>query len=77
MRKITIGFIIGAIVIILGYDVVAAIYGGTGSTISEVITSWSYGTPLLPFAFGVVCGHWFWHGKEDAPAVEDKSDKKE
>lgn len=30
------------------------------STISEVITTWSYYTPIVPLIAGFLLGHWFW-----------------
>jgi uncharacterized membrane protein YhdT len=58
MRKATkwiIGLTILALII---YDVFAFL-GPENSTLSVVITDWSYYTPWVPFAFGVLMGHWF------------------
>ena len=30
------------------------------STISMKITAFSWYSPVLPFAFGLLMGHWFW-----------------
>lgn len=30
------------------------------STISQVITKFSYYSPMVPFIVGLLAGHWFW-----------------
>lgn len=39
---------------------VAAIWGAEGSTISEHVRDYASAYPLIPFAAGVLSGHWFW-----------------
>ena len=41
------------------YDVIAIWRGGVESSISEIILTTSRKRPLLPFAVGVLCGHFF------------------
>lgn len=45
------------------YDIVALWLGGWDATISVVLLTWARSYPILPFAFGVVCGHLFWPQK--------------
>ena len=45
------------------YDIPVAIWGPSGSTVSEVVRNWAYYQPIWPFAWGVVLGHWFWSKK--------------
>lgn len=52
-------FIVAALVIIIGYDVYAAIKGGEPNTISWKIVFWSRTQPLIPFAAGLLMGHLF------------------
>lgn len=59
MKRITVIIVIVAVILLSLYDIVAAIYGGDGSTISEVIRNAAYKAPIVPFVFGVLCGHWF------------------
>lgn len=52
-------WIIAAITVTLGaWDLYARKYGG--GTISEVMLSSARQSPLLPFLFGVLCGHLWW-----------------
>jgi hypothetical protein len=37
-------------------------------TISERIEKAAMERPLVPFVFGMLCGHFFWQFKRDAPA---------
>jgi len=62
MRKVTINILGIIIIIMIVWDVVAYIYG-VNSTFSVVITDWSFYTPWVPFAFGVLMGHWFFPPK--------------
>jgi hypothetical protein len=57
-RKIS-KWIIGLSIVVLGLvDLWLYLYG-ENATFSVVITDWSYYTPWVPFAFGVLMGHWF------------------
>lgn len=61
MKKVTVIFIILVTFIILGFDVFVIAADPSGeSSISAVIRSVSHDWPILPFAIGAVCGHWFW-----------------
>ncbi len=65
MKKInwkfwTIFFIFVSVAIILSYDIVATIYGGGESSISNFLISWSYKYPLFTLCVGIVLGHLFW-----------------
>jgi hypothetical protein len=46
--------------IIVIFDIVLAVDGHKGNTISEIIRYWSNKILILPFAWGVLMGH-FWH----------------
>lgn len=49
-----------AALLLAGYDLYAFRKEGHGHTISEVLTTWSLRHPLVPFALGVLMGHFFW-----------------
>jgi hypothetical protein len=51
-------------IVIIGYDICAAIWGGRHETVSGVIWDWSAKAPVLPFAAGVLMGHLFWSNTE-------------
>jgi hypothetical protein len=53
-------FILAVLAVTLIYDLAAAIFGGTGTTISHEIIVFSYDYPIMPFTVGVVMGHLFW-----------------
>jgi hypothetical protein len=36
---------------------------GTEASISSIIIVASYELPIIPFAFGFLCGHFFWRMK--------------
>ena len=48
------------IALVVIYDIAAFAQGGVEATISRVVLGASVGNPILPFAFGIVCGHLFW-----------------
>lgn len=58
-RKLTIAVIVTCTFLIIAYDIYAVMAGGIPATISSVIFDYSKEFPLIPFAFGVLCGH-FW-----------------
>ena len=70
LRQWTIVFIITATLGLIGWDIYAFLKGGSMVTISLVILGWSKDYPILPFAFGVLCGHLF------VPIGIEKGDKK-
>lgn len=45
---------------VLIYDIWATVRHGRESTVSAVILSWAKNYPIVPFVFGLVCGHLFW-----------------
>jgi hypothetical protein len=45
---------------LLAWDVIAATNATRGDTISEQLTGAAHRWPILPFALGVLVGHWFW-----------------
>lgn len=53
-------WIIAAIVVVVAsIDVMLAVTGGIDATISVVVTEWSKQYPVIPFAFGILMGHFF------------------
>lgn len=56
--------ILASVVIIGLVDVFLFIKGGTEATISHIILVWSYNYPIFTFAFGVLCGHFFWRTRD-------------
>jgi hypothetical protein len=60
MKDPTAFVIISALVILLAYDLYAVLSGGFSATISWVIYQASLKYPIIPFAGGVVCGHFWW-----------------
>ena len=68
MKKIsqaaTTGIIVmAAIFLLIIYDIYAYSQGGQEATLSFLIYSQSFEHPLIPFATGVLCGHFFWNLK--------------
>lgn len=60
-KPITKWVMIGIIILIAVYDLVALAVGGRGATISRVIgIEGSFDSPLIPFGFGFIMGHLFW-----------------
>lgn len=46
-------------VFLIVWDIIVYVKVGSPATISVVILNWSKEYPVLPFAFGVLCGHLF------------------
>lgn len=59
-QAITAWVCVAAVVALIGFDVWAYANGIPGDTISEVTRSAARRYPILPFAAGVVVGHFFW-----------------
>jgi hypothetical protein len=57
---LTIAIMALAVVLLAIYDIYAAIKGGFSNTISWVVYTNSLKYPIIPFAIGVLCGHFFW-----------------
>lgn len=60
IQKITIVVIIISIILLLSYDTIAALLGGSNATISWITWTYAHKFPLIPFAVGFLCGHLFW-----------------
>lgn len=51
--------LIAGIALLFVYEIYALKTAAQGDTISEMVWTWSSKTALLPFGFGLLCGHWF------------------
>jgi len=52
--------------ILIGWDIYAFVAGGNRTTISEIIRDFSFqGSFLVPVAWGVLIGHFFWPLEKD------------
>ena len=63
LKSLTIATILLAVVGLSLFDVYIFWRGGTEATISWTIFEWSHKYPMIPFAVGVLCGHFFWQMK--------------
>lgn len=54
---------LSAAVVLLSWDIYAAVNSTKGDTISELQRTWAWNWPTLPYAWGVVLGHLFWNVK--------------
>ena len=45
---------------LIGYDIYIRIVKGKDATLSLTIYKWSKAYPIIPFAIGVLMGHFFW-----------------
>ena len=59
VRKVTIIVLVIALVLLLAYDVIAVIMGGTNATISWVLWTESHNYPVIPLFVGILIGHLF------------------
>lgn len=50
---------LGLIAAFIGYDVYLALDGVRGNTWSELARKFALASPVLPWACGVLCGHFF------------------
>lgn len=70
MKKLT-GLVIVAVVVgLAAYDMWAFMKGGTEVTVSHTIFMWSYKFPPFTFAFGFLCGHFFWRIRDTKETAE-------
>lgn len=53
--------IILTITVLIIIDIFLATDGRKDNTISEVIALWGSRAPVLPYGFGFLMGHFFWH----------------
>ena len=54
----------------LGYELWALMNRRDGDTISEIVWDATTKRPLVPFALGMVAGHFFWQRVQDAPEAQ-------
>lgn len=54
------GFIALIIGVIVLFDIYLVVKFGRKGTVSYKMMYWSYKFPIIPFAMGVVCAHFFW-----------------
>jgi len=59
-RRTSQAVVIFTVIVIIAYDICAAIWGGYHGTVSGAIWDFSAKQPAVPFAAGVLCGHLFW-----------------
>lgn len=52
--------LIAGVILLFAYEAYALRSQVRGDTISEIVWTWSERSTLLPFAFGLLCGHLFW-----------------
>lgn len=57
--KTTLEFILGALALIIVYDLWTLMKRGYDTTISWTLFKLSQTWPIIPFAFGVIAGHLF------------------
>lgn len=57
---ITVIVMVATVIALLAYDVYAIKKGGVEASISQVMLNSSKKFPLIPFLFGMLCGHFFW-----------------
>lgn len=63
-KTYTLFFTLITFVVIIAYDFLAIFQGGTEASISHLIKVWGHKYPLIPFVFGLLCGHFFWGVKK-------------
>lgn len=63
-RTLTHAVIFGVTGALIAYDVWAAFT--PGGTVSEVMLALAHRHPVIPFAFGMLCGHFFWSQAAEA-----------
>lgn len=56
-RSITVGLLITVTIVLIAWDIYVASNKTEGDTETEVLRSWSRLFPTLPYALGVVLGH--------------------
>ena len=53
------------VIALLAYEAYSLVNGVPGDTLSEAVWGVSHDYPLLPFAAGIVAGHFFWQRKSN------------
>jgi ABC-type polysaccharide/polyol phosphate export permease len=66
MRTVTKYVTAGIIVALLIYDIFAIHFGGTESSVSQIIIEWSYAVPAFTFSIGFIMGHLFWRLRDNS-----------
>lgn len=64
-RKITIGILIAVTAALIAWDIYVVVDPEPRDTISEVLFHYDRRFPIIRFAAGVLCGHWFWGQREE------------
>lgn len=59
--------LLGIVAAALAYEVFTLADKCEGNTISEIIWTTTAKRPILPFALGVLCGHFFWQRVVSTP----------
>jgi hypothetical protein len=59
-KMITSVLMVAVVVLMIGWDVYVAFTPVKGDTISEILRQIARNHPMIPFALGVLIGHWFW-----------------
>jgi hypothetical protein len=67
-------FMIGSVLAVVLYDIVAVLLGGVEATISRQVYYASVSWPILPVAVGVLIGHLFWPQKIPEIIFVEKDD---
>lgn len=52
--------LLGVTTAVIVWDILLATMPPKGDTISETIQRFGHKHPIIPFAFGVLMGHFFW-----------------
>jgi 1-aminocyclopropane-1-carboxylate deaminase/D-cysteine desulfhydrase-like pyridoxal-dependent ACC family enzyme len=55
----TVVMMVAALIVLLAYDIFAAVTAGTNATISWMLWTLSHKWPIIPFSVGFLCGHLF------------------
>lgn len=73
VKTLTIYVLLVTLVGLIGYDFYAIAVGGTESSISHLVKIWGHKYPIIPFAVGILCGHFFWGVKptKESEAIEE------
>ncbi len=65
IKNITKVLLLIVLAALVGYDVWVMATVGQDASISKTIIDWGLNYPMVPFAFGVLIGHFFWQLKKD------------
>jgi hypothetical protein len=68
MRRYTGLVLVVAVVLLLAWQAyVIVCHAQAGATISETIQAMAFKYPILPYAVGILTGHWFWPVRSACP----------